>query len=63
MADLIFATAAVLGALGAAGITHRLLCRPYKAALKRVVDAANDPQNRGLDRALDAADDLLGRRR
>lgn len=62
MADLIFTAAFVVGVIVAASATHRLLCRPYEKALKRVVDAANDPYNSDLAQALDAADELLGRR-
>jgi hypothetical protein len=63
VADWLFATAVVLAVPVGAAITHLLFCDPYKAALTRIVDAASDPHNRGLDRALDDADELLGRRR
>jgi hypothetical protein len=53
-------------AILAAFITHRHHTRrpcPYKTALARILDAANDPLNRGLAAAIDDADTLLGGRR
>lgn len=52
-------------AILAATITHRHHTRrpcPHQAALQRILDAANDPLNRGLAAAIDDADTLLGGR-
>lgn len=63
MTDWIFAAAFVVGALVAASATYRLLCRPYKVALMRIVDASKRPRGEGFGPALEDADELLRGRR
>lgn len=63
MTEWIFATLSVPAALAAAGAVHLLHCRPYKTALKRIVDASKRPRAEGFGHALEDADELLGRRR
>jgi hypothetical protein len=44
-------------------LAHLLYGRRYKRALAGILAAADDPHNRHLGRALDDADELLGRRK